>query len=130
MADRDSSRRKKTCNFERYLLGSLYSTFKTSFEPYTFHNKRFQTLFMDQLDVLSKATCSFKNKLALFKLNIYSLQKLYIIFNHKKKLILTITKHNASFLKNSTRDQYNQYPTVRHDHKITIGFPAIILQKI
>ena len=42
----------KACNFEWYLRGSLYSTFKTSFQPYTFHH-----FFIDQL-VRSKATCS------------------------------------------------------------------------
>ena len=35
------------------------ATFKTSFQPYQFHNKRFQMIFMDQLD-RSKATCPFK----------------------------------------------------------------------
>ena len=49
----------KPRDFEANLCGSLYSTFKTSFQPYTFHNKRLQTLFIDQL-VRSKATCSFK----------------------------------------------------------------------
>ena len=49
----------KPCNFEWYLCGSLYSTFKTPFYPYAFHSNRFQTLFIDQL-VRSKATCSFK----------------------------------------------------------------------
>ena len=46
-------------NFEANLCGSLYSTFKTSFQPYAFYKKRLQTLFIDQL-VRSKATCSFK----------------------------------------------------------------------
>ena len=48
----------KPCNFEANLCGSLYSTFKTSFQPYAFYNKQLQTLFIDQL-VRSKATCSF-----------------------------------------------------------------------
>ena len=51
----------KTCNFEANVCGSLYSTFKTSFYPYAFYNKRLQTLFKDQLH-RSKATCSFKRK--------------------------------------------------------------------
>ena len=50
----------KPCNFEACLRRSLYSTFKTSFYPYSFYNKRLQTLFKDQLD-RSKATCSFNN---------------------------------------------------------------------
>ena len=42
--------KRKPRNFEEYLSGTLYSTFKLSFQPiYAFHNKRFQTLFMDQL---------------------------------------------------------------------------------
>ena len=56
----------KPCNFEWHLCGSLYSTFKTSFKPYAFHNKRFQTLFIDQL-VRSKATCSFKKEREVFE---------------------------------------------------------------
>ena len=48
----------KPRNFEANLCGSLYSTFKTSFQPYAFYNKQL-TLFIDQL-VQSKATCSFK----------------------------------------------------------------------
>ena len=48
----------KPCNFEAYLCGSLYSTFKLSIQPFVFHNKRFRKLFKDQLDQ-SKATCSF-----------------------------------------------------------------------
>ena len=48
----------KPCNFEACLFGSSYSTFKTPFQPYAFHNKRLQMLFIDQLD-RSKATCSF-----------------------------------------------------------------------
>ena len=42
--------RGKPRNFEANVCGSLYSTFKTSFYPYAFHNKRLQTLFKDQLD--------------------------------------------------------------------------------
>ena len=49
----------KPRNFEAYLCGSLYSAFKTSFQPYAFYNKRLKMLFKDQLD-RSKATCSFK----------------------------------------------------------------------
>ena len=49
----------KPHNFEANLYGSLYSTFKTSFQSYAFYNKRLQTLFIDQF-VRSKATCSFK----------------------------------------------------------------------
>ena len=49
----------KPRNLEAFFCGSLYSTFKTSFKPYAFYNKRIQTLFIDQL-VWSKATCSFK----------------------------------------------------------------------
>ena len=48
----------KLCNFEECLCGTLYSTFKTSFYPYAFYNKRLQTLFKDQLD-RCKAMCSF-----------------------------------------------------------------------
>ena len=48
----------KPRNFEANLCGSLYSTFKTSFQPYAFYKKWLQTLFIDQLD-RSKATCSF-----------------------------------------------------------------------
>ena len=44
----------KPRNFEAYLCRSLYYTFKTSFQPCTFHIKRLQAL------VRSKATCSFK----------------------------------------------------------------------
>ena len=51
----------KPRNFEAYLCGSLYSTSKTSFQPYAFYNKWLQTLFTDQLD-WSNATCSFKFK--------------------------------------------------------------------
>ena len=39
----------KPRNFEACLCGSLYSTFKRSFYPYAFYNKRLQTLFIDQL---------------------------------------------------------------------------------
>ena len=49
----------KPRNFEANLCGSLYSTFKTSFQPYAFYKTRLQMLFIDQL-VRSKATCSFK----------------------------------------------------------------------
>ena len=49
----------KLRNFEANLCGSLYSTFKTSFQSYAFYNRRLQTFFIDQL-VRSKATCSFK----------------------------------------------------------------------
>ena len=49
----------KPCNFEWYLCRSFHSTFKTSFQPYTYYNKQLQTLFKDQLN-RSKATCSFK----------------------------------------------------------------------
>ena len=49
----------KPRNFEANLCGSLYSTFRTSFQPYAFYKKWLQTLFIDQL-VRSKATCSFK----------------------------------------------------------------------
>ena len=45
--------KRKPRNFEAYLCGSLYSTFKTSFYPYGFCNKRLQ-MFLDQL-VRSKA---------------------------------------------------------------------------
>ena len=50
----------KPRNFEANLCGSLFSTFKTSFQSYAFYNKWLQTLFIDQL-VWSKATCSFKH---------------------------------------------------------------------
>ena len=49
----------KPCNFEACMCGSLYSTFKTSFQPYAFDNKRLLMLFKDQLD-RSTATCSLK----------------------------------------------------------------------
>ena len=48
----------KPCNFKACLCGSVYSTFKTSFQPYAFYNKWFQTLFKDQL-VQSKALVPF-----------------------------------------------------------------------
>ena len=48
----------KTIQFRDIFAWILYSTFKTSFWPYAFHNKRLQTLFIDQI-ALSKATCSF-----------------------------------------------------------------------
>ena len=38
----------KQCNFEACLCGSLYTTFKTSFQPYAFYNKWLQMLFKDQ----------------------------------------------------------------------------------
>ena len=47
----------KPRNFEAYLCRSLYITFTTSFYPYAFYNKRYRTLFKDQLDRF-KATCS------------------------------------------------------------------------
>ena len=50
----------KPRNFEANLCGSLYSTFKTSFQPYAFYEKWLQTLFIDQL-VRSKAMCSFNS---------------------------------------------------------------------
>ena len=53
--------KRKLCNFEACLCGSLYSTFTASFQPCAFINKRLQTLFKDQLD-RSEATCSFKCK--------------------------------------------------------------------
>ena len=49
----------KSCNFEAYLCGSLYFTFKTSFQPYAFYSKQLQALFKDHLD-RPKATGSFK----------------------------------------------------------------------
>ena len=51
MADRVSSQSKrKTTQFRGiFMCGSLYYTFKTSFQPYAFHNKRLQKLFIDQL---------------------------------------------------------------------------------
>ena len=52
----------KPRNFEANLCGSLYSTFKTSFQPYAFYKKRLQTLFIDQL-VRSKAMCSFNRSM-------------------------------------------------------------------
>ena len=58
----------KPLNFEAYLCWSLYSTFKTSFYPYAFYNKRLQTLFKDQLD-RSKAMCSFKVKNRVASIN-------------------------------------------------------------
>ena len=59
----------KPRNFAANLCGSLYSTFKTSFYPYAFYNKRLQTLFIDQLD-WSKATCSFNiGRLLMMELN-------------------------------------------------------------
>ena len=48
----------KPRNLEANVCGSLYSTFKTSFQSYAFYDKLLQTLFKDQLD-RSKATCSF-----------------------------------------------------------------------
>ena len=51
---------RKLPNFVACLCGSLYSTFKTSFYPHAFHNKRLQTLFNTDQLVRSKATCSFK----------------------------------------------------------------------
>ena len=39
----------KPRNFEAYLCGSIYSTFKTSFSQNAFQNKRFQAFFIDQL---------------------------------------------------------------------------------
>ena len=59
IADRVSSqgKRKTTQYFEANLCGSLYSTFKTFFNPYAIYNKRFKCFF-DQL-VRSKAICSF-----------------------------------------------------------------------
>ena len=54
----------KPCNFEGHLCGSLYSTFKNIFLTNAFHNKRFQTLLIDQL-VRSKAMCSFKFSLVM-----------------------------------------------------------------
>ena len=61
VADRVSRRgKRKTRNFQAYLCGSLYSTYKyIFFQPHAFYNKWLQTLFKDQLD-RSKATCSFK----------------------------------------------------------------------
>ena len=50
--------KRKARNFEANLCGSLYSTFKTSFQPYAFYNKRLQMLFIDQL-VRFKATFFF-----------------------------------------------------------------------
>ena len=75
MADHVSLHWKgKLCNFEAYLCGSLYSTFKTSFQPYAFHNKRLQTLFIDQL-AQSKVTYPFKiGKASLFNMK-YELVK-------------------------------------------------------
>ena len=55
-----SRSKKKTTQFEANVCGSLYSTFKLSFYPYAFYNKRLQTLFKDQLE-WSKATCSFNS---------------------------------------------------------------------
>ena len=53
--------KRKPCNFECYLCGSSYSTFKISLQSYAFYNKRLQSLFKDQLDQ-SKETCSFKSR--------------------------------------------------------------------
>ena len=36
----------KPRNFEANLCGLLYSTFKTSFQPYALYNKRLQTPFI------------------------------------------------------------------------------------
>ena len=49
---------RKTMQFRGMFEWTSYSTLKTSFHPYAFHNKRFQTVFIDQL-VRSKATCRF-----------------------------------------------------------------------
>ena len=58
MADPVSRRcKRKPCNFEASLCGSLYSTCTTSFYSYADYNKRLQALFKDQLDRY-KATCS------------------------------------------------------------------------
>ena len=54
----------KPCHFKAYLCGSLYATFKTSFRPYAFDNKRFQMLFLDQL-ARSKATGLFNTRVAV-----------------------------------------------------------------
>ena len=59
----------KSCNFDWHLCGSLYSTFKIYFQPRAFHNKRFQTVFKDQL-VRSKATCSFNVVLSAFRISL------------------------------------------------------------
>ena len=56
----------KPRNFEWYLCGSLYSTFKISVYSYSCYNKQLQTLFKDQLD-RSKATCSFNIHLFLLE---------------------------------------------------------------
>ena len=39
----------KPRTFEANLCGLVYSTFKTSFQPYAFYKKWLQTLFIDQL---------------------------------------------------------------------------------
>ena len=52
----------KPRNFEATLCGSLYSTFKTSFQPYALYKKRLQTHFIEQL-VRSEATCSFNSNI-------------------------------------------------------------------
>ena len=49
-------------NFKANLCGSLYYTFKTSFQPCAFYKKWLQTLFIEL--VQSKATCSFKTSCA------------------------------------------------------------------
>ena len=48
----------KPRNFEANLCGSLYSTFKISFQPNAFYKKRLQTLFFIHQLVWSKGTCS------------------------------------------------------------------------
>ena len=50
MVDRVSSHSKrKTTQFRGKLVWTLYSTFKTSFQPYAFYKTQLQTLFIDQL---------------------------------------------------------------------------------
>ena len=65
----------KPRNFEAYLCESLYSTFKTSFQPCAFYSKRLHTctLFKDQLD-RSKAMCSLKKKPSSAKMLLHTVK--------------------------------------------------------
>ena len=73
----------KPRNFEANLCGSLYSTFKTSFKPYAFCNKRIQMLFIDQL-VRSKAMCSFKT---IKQTKVQKLFEVDILIRHETPMV-------------------------------------------
>ena len=107
----------KSCNFEAYLCGSLYFTFKTSFQPYAFYSKQLQALFKDHLD-RPKATGSFKVFIVLAH-STWTSEKLFISFifsceaSCKKQYLVEVSSQNIGAIRSFDHLRFSLFQLIQ-----------------